>query len=87
MVLFCMDKLSDKTLWINQEDERGGALLNGPFIEPRFVRVGKAAVLEKMREVGYDHPYKMCKRQCHGHIQIKGYLGIRQASSPEIVMV
>ena len=33
MVLFRMDKVSDKTLWINQKDEGGGTLLNCPSVK------------------------------------------------------
>ena len=46
MVLFRMDKVSDKALWINQKDEGGGTLLNGPFIKPGLICAREVAMLD-----------------------------------------
>lgn len=87
VVLFRMDKVSDETLWVDQKDEGGGTPLDGPFIEAGFIRAREVATLDQKVDLGYDDPYKLRERQYHGHIEIKGYLGIRQASSPEVVVV
>ena len=44
-------------------------------------------MLDQKGDLGYENLYKLRERQYHGHIEIKCYLGIREAPPPEVVMV
>jgi hypothetical protein len=87
MVIFFMDEVLRENFGVHQTEQGGGPMLNGLTKEAGLERTGETAVPEKILQVKIQHFDKMGEWQEERHVQVKGDLGIRKATSSESIMI